>query len=239
MLLLLLLISWWKPFSIFPAWTVIVRQSITSATVTGSCVVSPPCSWESLLGEGPFSLNDLSPLLSHWNGHQNCNSPCVDPSIFTLVFLLCCCLLCDLLECECDLCESHLEDLYYGCEHEELLWSVVGLLWCVTAQSMGVTPVFGTWASWATHGVVAIIPVSWPEAASIWVVMTWAVVSAKMWLWPGMTSPVHVFTVMSGAWPGMVAFVQFGLVVFCWGSQTRTYVDNPLQCDHTHPICNT
>ena len=49
----------------FPAWSVIVGQSILSATVTGSCVVNPPCSWESLLGEGSFSLNDLSPLLSH------------------------------------------------------------------------------------------------------------------------------------------------------------------------------
>ena len=42
-----------------------------SATVIGSCVVSPPCSWESLLGEGSFSLNDLSPLLSHYSGHQS------------------------------------------------------------------------------------------------------------------------------------------------------------------------
>ena len=49
----------------FLACTVIVGQSIMSATVTGSCVVSLPCSWESLLGEGSFSLNDLSPLLSH------------------------------------------------------------------------------------------------------------------------------------------------------------------------------
>ena len=49
----------------FLAWTVIVGQSIVSATVIGSCVVSPPCSRESLLGEGLFSLNDPSPLLSH------------------------------------------------------------------------------------------------------------------------------------------------------------------------------
>ena len=67
----------------FPAWTMIVGQSIMRVTVTGSCLVSPPCSWESLLGEASFSLNDLSPLLSHWNGHQNCNSPCVDP-LFSL-----------------------------------------------------------------------------------------------------------------------------------------------------------
>ena len=46
--------------------------------MTGSCVVRPPCSWESLLGEDSFSLNDLSPLLSCLNGHQNCNTPCVD-----------------------------------------------------------------------------------------------------------------------------------------------------------------
>ena len=42
-----------------------------SATVIGSCAGSPPCSWESLLGEGSFSSNDLSPLLSHQGGHWN------------------------------------------------------------------------------------------------------------------------------------------------------------------------
>ena len=62
----------------FPACSVIVGQSIINATVTYSCIGSPPCSWESLRGEGSFSLNDLLPLLSHWNSHYNCNSPCVD-----------------------------------------------------------------------------------------------------------------------------------------------------------------
>ena len=67
-----------RALSCFLAWTVIVGQSIMSATVTGSCVVNPPCSWESLLGEGSFSLSDLSPLLSWKSGHQNYNNPCVD-----------------------------------------------------------------------------------------------------------------------------------------------------------------
>ena len=49
-----------------------------SATVTGSCVVSPPCSWESLLGDSSFSLKDQSLFLCHWNGYQNCNNSCVD-----------------------------------------------------------------------------------------------------------------------------------------------------------------
>ena len=49
-----------------------------SATVTWSCVGSPPCSWESLLGEGSISLNDLSPLLSHWSDHWSCNNQCED-----------------------------------------------------------------------------------------------------------------------------------------------------------------
>ena len=49
-----------------------------SATVTWSCIGIPPCSWESLLGEGSVSLNDQIPLLSHWSDHQSCNSLCVD-----------------------------------------------------------------------------------------------------------------------------------------------------------------
>ena len=36
-----------------------------------------------------------------------------------------------------------------------------------------------------------------------------------------MTLLMPVFTAVSGAWPGMVAFVWFGLVVLCWGSQRR------------------
>ena len=49
-----------------------------SATVTWSCVGSPPCSWESLLGEGSVSLNDWIPILNQWSGHWSCNSLCVD-----------------------------------------------------------------------------------------------------------------------------------------------------------------
>ena len=35
-----------------------------------------------------------------------------------------------------------------------------------------------------------------------------------MWLRPGMASPVPVLMAVSGAWPGMVTFVWFGLVMF-------------------------
>ena len=63
----------------FPACTVIVGQSMMSATVTWSYVGSPPCSWESLLGEVPVSLNDWISLLNHWSDHLSYNSPCVDP----------------------------------------------------------------------------------------------------------------------------------------------------------------
>ena len=45
-----------------------------SATVAWSFEVSPPCSLESLLGQSSISLNDLSPLLSHWSDHWNCNN---------------------------------------------------------------------------------------------------------------------------------------------------------------------
>ena len=43
----------------FPACTVIVGQSVMSATVTWLCGGSPPCSWKSLLGEGFISLKNL------------------------------------------------------------------------------------------------------------------------------------------------------------------------------------
>ena len=49
-----------------------------SATVTWSFEGSPPCSWESPLGEGSISLKDLSPLLTHWSDHWSCNNQCVD-----------------------------------------------------------------------------------------------------------------------------------------------------------------
>ena len=49
-----------------------------SATVTWSFQGSPPCSWESLLGQGSISLKDLIPLPSHWSDHQSCNNLCVD-----------------------------------------------------------------------------------------------------------------------------------------------------------------
>ena len=49
-----------------------------SATVSWSCVGSPPYSGESIFGEGSVKLNDQIPLLSHWNVHWSCNSLCVD-----------------------------------------------------------------------------------------------------------------------------------------------------------------
>ena len=69
-----------------------VGQSVMCATVTWSCVGSPPCSWESLLGEGSISLKDLSPLLGHWS----CNNQCGDcqsslscPSLDVILFSSC------------------------------------------------------------------------------------------------------------------------------------------------------
>ena len=58
-----------------------------SATVTWSFKVSPPCSWESLLGEGSISLKDLIPLLNHWSDHQSCNNQCVGINLHFHVLL--------------------------------------------------------------------------------------------------------------------------------------------------------
>ena len=49
-----------------------------SATVTWSFEGSPPCSWESLLGEGSISLKHQSPLLNYWNDCRSYNNQCVD-----------------------------------------------------------------------------------------------------------------------------------------------------------------
>ena len=55
----------------FPAWTVIVGQSIIHATVMVSSTGGPPCSWGALLREGFFSLNHH---WNHWMHHPNCSS---------------------------------------------------------------------------------------------------------------------------------------------------------------------
>ena len=95
-------------------------------------------------------------------------------------------------------------------------WPVVWSMWCVMVASMAVAPVCGM--SWTASGAVVIIPLLWSGTASIQIMMTWAVVSVEMWLWPGMTSPVPVLMVLSGARLCVVTFMWFGLVKFCCSS---------------------
>ena len=45
-----------------------------SSTVTWSLEGTPPCSWESLLGEGLTSVKNLIPLTIHWIDHMNRSS---------------------------------------------------------------------------------------------------------------------------------------------------------------------
>ena len=210
-----------------------------SATLTGSCVDIPPCSWESLLGEGSFSLNGLSPLLCHLNGHLSYSNPCVD-----LLFSLwhsSCDVDCFMIYCNTSFTYVNLIARFVGWTWMSVApisgvvwkasvhgWSAVWSLWCVMVGSMAITPVCGIWALWATPVLVVIIHMSWSGAASIWIMTTWAVVSMEMWLWPGKPLPVPVLKAVSGAWPGMVTFVQFGLVMLCRGSQRR----NPMWTIH-------
>ena len=130
-----------------------------TTTVTGSCVASPPCSWESqLLGEGSFSLNDLSPLLSHWIGHQNCNSPCAD-----LLFSFCVPLVMWFALWSAGVLVWPMWILSCGFVGwmwmwftlisgvvwwgtSACWWSPVGLMWCVMEGLMAITPVCGTGA---------------------------------------------------------------------------------------------
>ena len=100
-------------------------------------------------------------------------------------------------------------------------WSVVWSMWCAMVRSMAITLLCESWVLWATPVVVAIIPMLWSGMVSIWIMMTWAAVSVEIWLWAGMTLPVPVLMVVPGAWPGMVAFEQFRLVMLCWCSWRR------------------
>ena len=70
------------------ACTVIVGQSMMSATITWSPEGSPSCSWESPLGEGSISLMDLIPLSSHLSDHLSCNNQCVGLLSSPLCFFL-------------------------------------------------------------------------------------------------------------------------------------------------------
>ena len=69
---------------------------MTSATVTWLLEHSPPCSWESPLGEGSISLKNLILLLSHWSNHLSCSNQCVGPlsssscSLWGVAFLSSC-----------------------------------------------------------------------------------------------------------------------------------------------------
>ena len=48
-----------------------VDKPVVHATVTILAVGGPPHSWGTVLREGSLSL---SPHLTHWMGHQNCNN---------------------------------------------------------------------------------------------------------------------------------------------------------------------
>ena len=75
-----------------------------------SSVFGHPYSWGALLREGSASLNGLSPLLNHWNGHLNCKIH-LWSSIVTLEFLLVCALPCGHLDCDEDWCKPFLAGL--------------------------------------------------------------------------------------------------------------------------------
>ena len=55
----------------FPAWTVMVGQSVMCVTVIVTLLGGPPHSWGALLGEGSPSLN---PHLIHWMVCLSCNN---------------------------------------------------------------------------------------------------------------------------------------------------------------------
>ena len=182
---------------------------------------------KSLLGESSFSLNDLTPLLSHWIVHQSCNSPCVD-LLFSLLGsswgVVC------LMSCwNVNVTYANLPWRLVGWMwmRSTMLsrvvswrtsmcgWSAMGLVWCAALGSMAVISICGVWASWATPGVAVIIPMSWLWVGSVWIMMTQAAMSVKMRLWSGMTSPVPVLTVVPQTWSGMVASVRSGW--WCFG----------------------
>ena len=216
----------------FPACLVIVGQSIINATVACSCVGGPVCSWESLLGEGSFSLNDLSPLLSHWNVHQCCNSLGVD-LLFSLSGFL----------------GVWFASWFAGMwmwSVQVLPWDFVGWAWMQSTMISGVvswrTSMSGCsvmrlmWCHSRINGcnlyMWSMSIVSYSLAGCDYpYVMTWSglcknhdnlsgnACKNEIMVWNDFACPILM--VVPQTWSGMMASVRSGLVVFCWGSWRR------------------
>ena len=223
----------------------IVGQSIISATVNWSCVGSLPCSWESLLGEGSFSLNDLLPLLSHWNVHHSCNSPCVDlqfsPSGSSWGEV--CLVICWNVNVTCasltlKICRMVMSVIYCGLWSGKLrnsyVWMICGEVGVVCHGGIngcnlymwGVSVMSYSWSgcqlSWCCDLEQPLYELWWLELLYLWDCdLEWLCLSclhggALHLIWHGGFCEVWVGDVLLG----------FQKEVSC--------VDNPWQCDHTY-----
>ena len=182
---------------------------------------------------GSVSLNDWIPLVSHCGVHQSCNSPCVDlwfspsGSSWGVVCLVICWngnMICvspalkigrkviNMIYCDLEI--GKLKNFYVW-----MICNVVNVVCCGTINGCNLY----RWSVsvMSCPCVAAFILVLWPWVAPAWIMMTWAVVPAKLRLWSGSASPVPVFTVVSWTWPCMATSRRFGFLMSCWGSWRR------------------
>ena len=149
-----------------------------SATVTWLFEGSPPCSWESLLGDGSISLKHLIPLPSHW-------SVIIGAVIISVwVFNLHLHVLLGMWP------SSHPAGVWIWSARfmpwgsvgqlrmwptaisgsifwraEMFWWLAMWPVWCVTARPVTVSSVGWARLSWTTPVVAASIPVLWSRVA--------------------------------------------------------------------------
>ena len=89
-------------------------------------------------------------------------------------------------------------------------------MWSVMARSVVVFTVGWIRLSWTVPVVAASIPVLWSRVASVWIMITQAVMTSKIGLWSGLTSSVSILMVILWTWSGVVTFLWF--VMCCWSS---------------------
>ena len=239
----------YKSFVAFAACIVIVGQSVMSATVTWLVEGSPPCSWESLLGEGllvsriwflswvtgviiwavvisvwVFSLH-FHVLLGMWPSSHSAGVWIWSAKLMpwrsigwlwvwsTVIWWL-----------------TSQRSVMCG-------WSVMWLVWCVMVRSVAVSSVGWVRSLWAASVVAEYIPLLWSRAASMWITMTWALMSSVVGLnWTSLVCLDLHSGALNLIWYDNLCvscdvLLEFQKEVFCVGS--------PWQYDHICCIHST
>ena len=222
-------------------------KSIINATLTCSCVGIPPCSWESLLGEGSFSLNDWTPLLSHWNIYQSCNSPCVDLLFSLLGFSLgvVCLMICCNVNVTCanlilKICRMDVNVIYY----DPWIGKLKNFYVWMFCNEVGVVCHGGIDGCNLYMWSLSMVRYSWGGCNYPYVV-TWSrlcmnhddlscdVCKTEIVIWNYFACPCPTGGASNLIWHGSFCEVWVG-DVFQGFPKEVSCVDNPWQCDHNN-----